>query len=80
MHRLTWDNLSHSSGTQHGYCGWVEAEEVEPPAIRSITFGPIEEGAMTVVQQALPEEVAMTVREEALTRQRDRSRFNVAPE
>jgi hypothetical protein len=35
---------------QHGYCGWVEAEEVEPPAIRSITFDPIEEGAVPVVQ------------------------------
>ena len=80
MHRLTWTNLSYSSGMQHGYCGWVEAEEVEPPAIRSIAFDPIEKRAMTVVQQALPEEVAMTIRDEALTRQRDRPRFDVAPE
>jgi hypothetical protein len=27
---------------------------VEPPAIRSITFDQIDEGAMTAVQQALP--------------------------
>ena len=80
MHRLTWANLSYSSGMQHGYCGWVEAEEVEPPSIRPITLDPIEEGAMTVIQQALPEEVAMTVCDEALTRQRDRSRLDVAPE
>ena len=58
----------------------VEAEEVEPPAIRPTTFDPIKEGAMTVVQQALPEEVAMTIRDEALTRQRDRPRLDVAPE
>ena len=53
---------------------------MEPPSIRSTALDPIEEGAMTVVQQALPEEVAMTVRDEALTRQRDRPRFDVAPE
>ena len=80
MHRLTWANLSYSSGMQHGHCGWIEAEEVEPPSIWPTTLDPIEEGAMTVVQQALPEEVAMAVRDEALTRQRDRPRFNVAPE
>ena len=79
MHRLTWANLSYSSGMQHGHCG-VEAEEVEPPSVWPITLDPIKEGAMTVVQQALPEEVAMTVRDEALTRQRDRPQFNVAPE
>ena len=59
---------------------WVEAEEVEPPSIWPTALDPIKEGAMTVVQQALPEEVAMTIRDEALTRQRDRPRFDVAPE
>jgi hypothetical protein len=42
MHRLTWAKLSYSSGMQHGHYG-VEAEEVEPPAIRSITFDQIDE-------------------------------------
>ena len=80
MHRLTWANLSYSSGMQHGYCGWVEAEEMESPSIWPTTLDPIKEGAMTVIQQMLSEEVAMTIRDEALTRQRDRPRFDVAPE
>ena len=35
---------------------------------------------MAVIQQMLSEKVAMAVRDEALTRQRDRPRFNVVPE
>ena len=53
---------------------------MQSPSIWPTTLDPIKEGAMTVIQQALPEEVAMTIRDEALTRQRDRPRFDVAPE
>ena len=45
---------------------------MESPSIWPTTLDPIKEGAMTVIQQMLPEEVAMTIRDEALTRQRDR--------
>ena len=71
MHGLTWTNLSYPSGMQHGRCG-VEAEEVQSPSVWPTALDTIKEGAMTVFQQALPEEVAMTIRDEPLTRQRDR--------
>ena len=80
MHGLTWATLSHPGGVQHGDGGWIEAEEMQSPSIRPTTLDPIKEGAMAVVQQMLSEEVAMTIRDEALTRQRDRPRFDVAPE
>jgi hypothetical protein len=79
MHRLTLANLSYASGMQHGHYG-VEAEEVDAPAVWPITLNPIKKGAMAVIQQMLSEEAAMTVRDEALTHQRDRPRFDVAPE
>ena len=65
---------------QRGDGEWIEAKEVEPPSIRPVAFDPIEEGAMAVIQQALSEDVAMTIRDEALTRQRDGPRFDAAPE
>ena len=53
---------------------------MQSPSIWPTTLDPIKEGAMAVIQQMLPEEVAMAVRDEALARQRDRPRFDVAPE
>ena len=80
MHRLTWTNLSHPGGAQHGHCG-VEAEEVDPPSARPTALDTIKESAMTgFFQQAVPEKVAMEVRNEALTHPRDRPRFNVVPQ
>jgi hypothetical protein len=79
IHRLTWANLSYTSGMQHGFCG-VEAEEVVSPAIWTTTLYTIKEGAMTVVQQMLSEEKAMTICDEALARQRDRPRLDTTPE
>ena len=50
----------------------VETEEVQSPSVWPTALDTIKEGAMTVFQQALPEVVAMTIRDETLTRQRDR--------
>ena len=71
MDRLTWTNLSYPGGAQHGRCG-VEAKEVEPPSVWPTALDTIKEGAMTVFQQALPEEEAMTICDKPLSRQRDR--------
>jgi hypothetical protein len=79
FHGIAGATLSYSSGMQHGHYG-VEAEEVEPPSVWTTTLNPIEEGTMTVIQQTLPEEVTMTIGDAALTGQRDRPRFDVAPE
>ena len=79
MHGLTWTNLSNPGGAQHGRCG-VEAEEMQFPSIRATALDTIKEGAMAVVQQMLSEKVTMTIRDEPLTRQRDRHRLDVAQE
>ena len=76
---ITWAN-SQPSVLQHGDCGWITAEEVEPPSIWPTTLDPIEEGAMAVIQQMPSEDVAMTIRNETLTRQRDRPQLDVVPE
>ncbi len=44
---------------------------MQSPSVWPTTLDAIKEGAMTVIQQTLPEEVAMTIRDEVLTRQRD---------
>ena len=49
---------------------------MDAPAVWPITLNPIKKGAMAVIQQMLSEEAAMTVRDEALTHQRDRPRFD----
>jgi hypothetical protein len=77
---ITWTNLSHPGGVQHGCGGWIETEEMQSPSIWPTALDTIKEGAMTVFQQALPEVMAMAVRDEAFARQRDRHRLNVAPE
>ena len=52
---------------------------MQPPSLRTTTLNLIEEGAMAVVQKALPEEMAMTIGDETLTGQGDRQPFSVAP-
>jgi len=49
-HRLTGAALSQPSVMQHGNSRSIEAEKVQPPAIRPAAFEPIEEGAMAVLQ------------------------------
>ena len=76
---ITWATHFHPGGAQQDDGRWIEAEEMQSPSIRTTTLDPIKEGAMAVIQQTLPEQAAMTIRDEALPHQRDRLRFDVAP-
>jgi hypothetical protein len=52
---------------------WIMAEEVQPPSIWSTAFYPVEEGAMTLLQQAVLKMLAVTSHNEGLTCERTRS-------
>ena len=65
---------------QRGGCEWIEEKTMKSPSVWTTTLDPIEEGAMVVIQQMPSEDVTMTIRDEALTRQRDRPQFDAAPE
>ncbi len=80
MRRLTWANLPHPGGAQHGDRRWITAKEMQSPSIWSATLDTIKEGAMDIILQTLPEKVAMTACDKARARQRDRPRFDVVPE
>ena len=51
----------------------VAAEEVQPPSVWSAAFDPVEECAMTSLQQAVLKMSAMAIHDEGLTCERTRS-------
>jgi hypothetical protein len=78
--RIAWATLSDWDIVQQQDSQWIKAEEMQPPSIWTTTLQPIEEGSVPVLQQMASETRATAAGNEALTRKRDRSRFNVAPE
>jgi hypothetical protein len=66
-HRLAWTTLSQAGVIQHGDSLWIEAEEVEPPAVRPITFQAIKESAAAIVQQTLTKVLAIATQDQVLT-------------
>jgi hypothetical protein len=52
---------------------WIMAEEVQPPSVWSTAFDPVEECAMTSLQQAVLKMLAMATHNEGLTCERTRS-------
>jgi hypothetical protein len=51
----------------------IAAKEVQPPSIWSTAFDPVEEGAMTLLHQAVLKMLAVATHNEGLTYERTRS-------
>ena len=64
---ITGTTITQTGVMQRSNCRWIEAEEVQPPSVRPITFQPIEKTPIAIVQQALPEVLAIAAMDQALT-------------
>ena len=59
--------FSHPDVVQYGDGSPIEAEEVQPPSVWSTALDPVEECAMTSLQQSILEVLAMATHDEGLT-------------